>query len=120
MKKSKGISRRDFVKLAGISAVAGLMSSCNLLSSSSPDGTISARRLQEEFDLTPVTAQTFSVFIANRDQKIGRRAIARELGISPNTLKDQITRIVRHVRSKGNPGVTRINDAVNVAVNLLG
>ena len=170
--QSGKISRREFLILAGISAVAGVQAASNLPGTSSqtptvpppaqplptanvesPTGTVEeqqlatetvqppistteasqletettqptpntpeAQQLQTKYNLTTGNAQIFWVFIANRNAPLGRKKIASDLQISHNTLKDHITRILRHVRSQGNPGVKTLNQAVNIAVNVL-
>ena len=114
--KSKSINRREFLKFGGIFAVAGVLAACpaQAITTQAPTNKSGAQRLQTEFNLTPVTAQTFWIFVANKNKPLGRREIARQLNISPNTLKDHITRILRHVRSLGYSDVTKINEAVNL------
>ena len=120
-KQSKRISRREFLKAVSLFTTAGVLAACPVQARTTqgPSNPAGAQRLQKEFNLTEVTAQTFYAFVAHRDQPIGRREIARQLNISPNTLKDHITRILRHVRAQGYADVTRINDAVSVAANVL-
>ena len=127
----KSINRRDFLKTAGLFSIAGVIAACRLetiitqsptntpITKRSPTNTSGEQRLQTEFNLTPLNALTFWLFIENRNNHLGRKEIARQLNISFNTLKDHITRIIRHVRSRGSPDVSSLNDAVNVAVNIL-
>jgi DNA-binding CsgD family transcriptional regulator len=118
----KRIGRGDFLKVAGLFGIAGVIAACHLetITPQPPPNTSGKKRLQTEYNLTPLNAQTFWLFIDNRNNHLGRREIARQLHISLNTMKDHITRIIRHVRSQGNPDVSKLNDAVNVAVNILG
>jgi hypothetical protein len=118
---SRKISRRKFFEAAGIFTAAGIMAACPAqgLSTSTPNNSSGVDRLQASFDLSPLNAQTFWIFVNNRDYPLGRRAIASQLNISPNTLKDHITRIIKHVQVAGYPGVSTMNDAVYFAVNYL-
>ena len=133
---TRKINRRRFIAFASVLLGAGTLS-CSLVqnitsqftniklgkqsTNTPPDGSIypEAERLQARFNLTPANAQIFWVFIANRSTPLGRRTIASQLQISPNTLKDHITRIIRHVRAQGNPDITTLNEAVAIAANLL-
>jgi len=119
--KSKNINRREFLKIGGIFTAAGVLAACPAQAqiTQAPTYTTGAQRLQTEFSLTPVNAQTFWLFISKRNNPLGRREIARQLNISPNSLKDHITRILHHVHSHGYPDVVNLNDAVNIAVNIL-
>jgi DNA-binding CsgD family transcriptional regulator len=128
----KNLSRSEFIKVAGLTSVAGVIVACGLepLITQPPPppatsypplpNTSTDTRLQTEFDLTPLNATTFLLFIDNRNTLLGRREIARQLNISCNTLKDHITRIIWHVRSQGHPEVSTLNEAVNVASTVLG
>lgn len=126
MKKtlSDNIDRREFLKMAGITAVAGTIvaCSCNLqkLVTATPEKSVNAQDLQDQFGLSEIKARTFSIFINNRSHHLGRRAIARQLGISLNTLKDHITQIRRDVQYQSNSEIRGINDAVNSAMGALG
>lgn len=127
----KSISRRDFLKTAGLFSIAGVIAACSLetittpsppkiaITKQSPTNTSGQQRLQTGFNLTSLNAHTFWLFIDNRNNHLGRREIARQLNISFNTLKDHITRIIRHVRSQGYPDISNLNDAVNAAANIL-
>jgi len=145
MKKvqSKTISRREFFMAAGICTMVGISAACRLESVTNqiptlPDGDTTTQpppylpevvttppppnltgeeRLQTEYHLTPANAKIFWLFITNKGAPLGRKEIARQLNISPNTLKDHITRIIRHVGSSGNPDVYKINDAVTIVLN---
>jgi DNA-binding CsgD family transcriptional regulator len=118
----KSISRGEFLKVAGLFVIAGVIAACRLetITTQTPSITSGEQRLQTEFNLTSSNAQIFWLFIDNRNSHLGRREIARQNHISLNTLKDHISRIIRHVRSQGNPDVSILNDAVNVAANILG
>jgi DNA-binding CsgD family transcriptional regulator len=118
--RSRNISRGEFLKVAGILTTAGVIVACNLQTATtqSPPDASREQRLQSEFNLSPMNAKTFALFIDNRNNHLGRRKIAGQLNISLNTLKDHISRIIRHVRSQGNSGVSTLNDAVNVAANI--
>ena len=118
----KSISRRDFLKVAGSFCIAGVIAACGLeaIATQTPSITSGEKRLQSEFNLTPLNAKTLLLFIDTRNNHLGRKEIARQLHISLNTLKDHITRIIRHVRSQGNPDVSKLNDAVNVAASIIG
>jgi hypothetical protein len=123
--RSKSLSRGDFLKVAGVFSAAGVIAACRLEAAATPTppnhtSGKQEQRLQTEFDLTALNAQAFWLFIDNRNHHLGRKNIASQLNISRNNLKDHITRIIRHVQKQGNPGVTTLNDAVNVAVNNLG
>jgi hypothetical protein len=120
----KRISRGDFLKVAGSFCIASVVAACGLETIATqpppPPTTGGEQQVQTEYNLTELNALTFWLFIANRNNHLGRRAIARQLNMSINTLKDHISRIIRHVQKQGNPGVATLNDAVNVAVNTLG
>jgi hypothetical protein len=115
--QSRRINRREFLKAVSLFTTAGVLAACPVQARTTqgPSTPAGAQHLQNEFNLTSVTAQTFWVFVANRNTPVGRREIARQLHISPNTLKDHISRIIRHVRAQGYPDITRINDAVSIA-----
>ena len=128
----KSISRREFLKFAGAFCIAGVIAACGVETNTTqppttqsptkqhPKDTGGEQRLQTEFNLTPLNAQTFRIFIENRNTLLGRRNIASQLHISSNTLKDHITRIIRHVRYQGYTDVSTLNDAVNVVVTNFG
>ena len=129
-KHPKVFSRRKFFEVAGVFTAAGVLAVCPVeaaitptlspASTNKPNGNPTGTDLlQTEFDLTPANAQIFWLFIANKANPLGRREIARQANISPNTLKDHITRIIRHVRSKGHAEVTTLNQAVNIAGSIL-
>jgi DNA-binding CsgD family transcriptional regulator len=122
--RSKCLSRGDFLKVAGLLGAAGVIAACRLEATSTstptPFNPSGEERLQMEYNLTALNAQAFWLFIDNRYHPLGRREIARQLNISHNTLKDHITRIIRHVRSQGYPDVSKLNEAVNIAANILG
>jgi hypothetical protein len=133
---TRKINRRRFIAFASLFLAAGSLS-CSLVqniagqftnkisgkhsTNTPPDGSIypEPQRLQALFTLTPTNAQIFWVFIANRSTPLGRRAIAGQFNISSNTLKDHITRIIRHVQAQGYPEVTTLNQAVSIAADLL-
>ncbi len=121
---SANIDRREFLKMAGVTAVAGTIvaCSCNLqrLITTTPEKSVNAQSLQDLYGMTEIKARTFSVFIDNRAHHLGRRAIARKLGISINTLKDHITQILKDVQSTSSLDIMGINDAVNAAVDRIG
>jgi hypothetical protein len=119
--RPRHLSRREFLKTVSLFTTAGVLAACPVTGRATQRPTIptGAQRLQKEFNLTRLTAQTFWLFVANRDEPLGRREIANQLNISSNTLKDRITRIIRHVRLQGYPEVARINDAVTLAVTVL-
>jgi DNA-binding CsgD family transcriptional regulator len=118
----KSISRGEFLKVAGLFSISCVIAACRLeaITTQTPSNTSGEQRLQTEFNLTPLNARTFWLFVDNRNNHLGRREIARQLHVSRNTLKDHITRIIRHVRSQGYPDVSKLNDAVNVGANIIG
>jgi DNA-binding CsgD family transcriptional regulator len=125
------LSRGEFLKVAGIFGAASVIAACGLETTVTPaiphpDASPTTfpsspeERLQNEYNLTPLNARAFWLFIDNRTNHLGRKEIARQLNISRNTLKDHISRIIRHVHSQGYPEVVTLNEAVNIVVNITG
>ena len=130
---SKKISRRKFFEVARIFTAASILACSQSVKTqppsnptfrqekpTQPPGNLTGvERIQTQYNLTSLNAQIFWLFIENRDNHLGRRTIAAQLNISFNTLKDHITRIIRHVRDTGYPDVVTLTEAVDVAVTFL-